>query len=62
MLEPVQIHCPYCGEPMQILVDASVDSQRYIEDCQVCCCPIEVAVAIDDEGVPHVDVATENDG
>ncbi|MHA6204727.1 CPXCG motif-containing cysteine-rich protein [Dyella soli] len=62
MPEPVLIHCPYCGEPIDILVDDSVDSQRYVEDCQVCCRPIEIAVTLDEDGVPHLSVATENDG
>ena len=62
MLEPVLIHCPYCGEPIEILVDGSVDSQRYIEDCQVCCRPIEIAVTVDEEGELSVGVASENDG
>jgi Cysteine-rich CPXCG len=62
MLDPILIHCPYCGEPIEILVDSSVDSQRYIEDCQVCCRPIEVAVSVDEDGELHVGVASENDG
>ena len=31
------IHCPYCGELISVLVDCSVEKQEYIEDCQVCC-------------------------
>lgn len=34
------IHCPYCGEPNQVLLDPSEVGQSYIEDCQVCCRPI----------------------
>jgi hypothetical protein len=43
--------CPYCGEGITVLVDATVPEQRYIEDCQVCCRPIviDVAVHADDE-------------
>jgi hypothetical protein len=62
MLDSVLIHCPYCGEPIEILVDGSVDSQHYIEDCQVCCRPIEVAVTVDEDGELRVGVASENDG
>ena len=36
------IHCPYCGESIEIQVDASAGEQAYIEDCQVCCRPIEL--------------------
>jgi hypothetical protein len=62
MLDPVLIYCPYCGEPIEILVDASEDSQRYIEDCQVCCRPIEIAVAVDEDGELQVNATSENDG
>ena len=34
--------CPYCGEPITMLLDLSVSSQAYIEDCEVCCQPIEI--------------------
>lgn len=36
------VECPYCGETINILLDLSVDEQRYIEDCQVCCRPVEI--------------------
>ena len=35
------ISCPYCGEAISVQVDASAGEQSYIEDCQVCCRPIE---------------------
>jgi hypothetical protein len=62
MLEPVLIHCPYCGEAIEILVDGSAGSQNYFEDCQVCCRPIDISVSLDSDGDPQVRVATENDG
>ncbi len=36
--------CPHCGEPITMLVDASVSDQRYVEDCEVCCNPIDIRV------------------
>jgi len=62
MLTPVDVHCPYCGEPLELLVDASEDGQRYIEDCQVCCRPINVTVTVEGDGSIGVDVRSENDG
>jgi Cysteine-rich CPXCG len=59
--EPVEISCPYCGETIEILVDPSVENQTYIEDCQVCCRPINLTVTIDDEGVPLVEAISEDD-
>ncbi|HEX4050565.1 MAG TPA: CPXCG motif-containing cysteine-rich protein [Steroidobacteraceae bacterium] len=44
------IHCPYCGEPFETLVDLSAGSADYIEDCQVCCRPIQFHLEVDHEG------------
>jgi len=34
--------CPYCWENISMILDTSVSKQVYIEDCEVCCNPIEV--------------------
>ncbi len=34
--------CPYCWEEISMLLDISVTEQKYVEDCEVCCNPIEV--------------------
>ncbi|TAI48083.1 CPXCG motif-containing cysteine-rich protein [Flagellimonas allohymeniacidonis] len=34
--------CPYCWEEISFLLDTSVGRQTYVEDCEVCCNPIEV--------------------
>lgn len=39
--------CPYCWEEISMLLDPSV-SQTYIEDCEVCCNPIEIHVRFED--------------
>jgi hypothetical protein len=46
-----KVYCPYCGEPIDVLLDATVLHQNYIEDCQFCCRPIifDVTVSDDDE-------------
>ena len=47
--------CPYCWAPVTMLVDTHVDSQAYVEDCEVCCRPIEVrAESVDGELVSFV--------
>ncbi len=33
-----------------MVLDISVRRQTYIEDCEVCCNPIEVRYVVDDEG------------
>ena len=61
MLPSVDIQCPYCGEWIEILVDDSAGEQQYIDDCQVCCSPINIAASIDADGVPLVVATGEND-
>jgi hypothetical protein len=39
-----EVQCPYCGEPIELQVDGSAGEQGYVEDCSVCCRPIEVRV------------------
>ena len=51
LLEQRAIHCPYCGEQVEVLLDCSVPEQDYVEDCQVCCRPIEFHVRVDGEQV-----------
>ena len=44
------VQCPYCGETIDLLIDQSVPQQNYIEDCQVCCRPINLDVEVDPNG------------
>ena len=44
------VSCPYCGEPFETTIDASAGNQQYIEDCYVCCRPIQFVVNIDYQG------------
>ncbi|MFK7733486.1 MAG: CPXCG motif-containing cysteine-rich protein [Pseudomonadales bacterium] len=53
--------CPYCGETITVLVDDSVEQQEYIEDCQVCCRPIELTVSVDGFGHASVWVTTDSE-
>ena len=36
--------CPYCWQDISMLLDFSIKHQSYIEDCEVCCNPIQVSV------------------
>jgi hypothetical protein len=49
--EFVVVHCPYCGEAFETSADASAGPCKYVEDCQVCCQPIEMELRVDDNGV-----------
>ena len=44
------VQCPYCGESLETAVDLSAGSFSYVEDCQVCCQPIELAGEADEDG------------
>ncbi|MEO8218724.1 MAG: CPXCG motif-containing cysteine-rich protein [Acidobacteriota bacterium] len=56
------ISCPYCGETNTVLVDPTGGStQRYVEDCQVCCQPWEVMVTVDEEGDVSVEARTADE-
>ena len=56
-----QVHCPYCGESFETLIDLSAGSANYIEDCQVCCQPIEFRVVIDHDGALQALVAARGE-
>jgi len=44
------LRCPYCGETITVLADGSAGSQHYVEDCEVCCRPIEFDLTVDVDG------------
>jgi hypothetical protein len=60
-LPSTDVACPYCGEVITLFVDDSAGEQDYVEDCQVCCRPIEIRVGIDEDGVPTVSVHRQDD-
>jgi len=44
------VQCPYCGERFETLLDLSAGSASYVEDCQVCCQPIQFSLEVDHTG------------
>ena len=58
--EITPVSCPYCGELIEVMVDPSAGRQRYVEDCQVCCRPMDMAVEITPDGL-SVTARDEND-
>jgi hypothetical protein len=66
MTEPsapqVEVTCPYCGEVFATLVDTAGEDAAYIEDCPVCCAPIEFSVSWPpDGGPPEVSASRDDD-
>ena len=43
--------CPYCNATISMLLDPSTKSQAYIEDCEVCCNPIEISYKFNEDGL-----------
>jgi hypothetical protein len=48
--EFVTVQCPYCGEPFETSADVSAGPCNFVEDCQVCCQPIEMELRVDEDG------------
>jgi transcription elongation factor Elf1 len=44
MLQEVSIECPHCGELFVTTADLSEGSYTTVEDCQVCCRPMEIII------------------
>lgn len=40
----IEIECPYCGEVFSSTADTSQGSHTAVEDCTVCCRPIELEI------------------
>jgi hypothetical protein len=55
------VQCPYCWERFTLLVDGSVEDQEYVEDCEVCCRPIDFILQVDDEGEVEVDARMQDE-
>ncbi len=50
--------CPYCGEKISMILDLSAGAARYIEDCEVCCAPIEVSYGVEGGKMEDFDART----
>ena len=50
LISEKRCNCPFCAEAITIVVDYSAGAQNYIEDCQVCCQPMQVIVGVAADG------------
>ena len=48
-LETLSAQCPYCGETIEVDVEPLEEAQSFIEDCSVCCHPIQYEVSTNSE-------------
>jgi transcription elongation factor Elf1 len=35
--------CPYCWQTVSMILDLSIEEQSYVEDCEVCCHPVQIS-------------------
>ena len=60
--DTAEVSCPYCGELVEIALDAGGGTnQQYVEDCQVCCRPWKVKVNYGRDGVASVTVEADDE-
>ena len=43
--------CPYCWQNQLKMVDPSIENQNFIEDCEVCCNPIDFHIKVENNEV-----------
>ena len=60
-LTETSVECPYCNETITVLIDSSDLEQQYIEDCQVCCKPINFMISESMNGELSVRVYSEDE-
>ena len=57
----VALQCPYCWEKITLLVDGSIEIQEYIEDCEVCCRPIDFKIEVGKQGLATVEARLQHE-
>jgi len=61
MVHEEQVQCPYCGEPFTTFVDLSQGNHRTVEDCYVCCRPIEFLIESNGQELIRIDTFTDDE-
>jgi hypothetical protein len=56
VLVEIQVECPHCGEVFTSTADTSQGDYTTIEDCQVCCAPMNIEVICEPGRVEEVRV------
>ncbi|MEZ5498339.1 MAG: CPXCG motif-containing cysteine-rich protein [Steroidobacteraceae bacterium] len=44
------VQCPHCWQHYEVAIDLTAGDSCYIEDCQVCCQPLEFVIELDADG------------
>lgn len=53
------ISCPFCGQRFDLVIDTSIEAQRFTTDCEVCCRPFEVFAQCEPGEVVSLEVGGE---
>jgi len=61
LLLETRVQCPHCWEQFNLLVDTSIELQEYVEDCEICCRPIDFSIAVDENGIASVDARLQHE-
>lgn len=56
-LVETEIRCPHCGEFYPTMIDTSQGNHATIEDCAVCCQPIQLTVACEPGEIFSIETA-----
>jgi len=56
VLVEIQVQCPHCGEVITSTADTSQGDYATIEDCEVCCAPMNIEVTCEPGEVTSVTV------
>ena len=48
-MEELNLNCPYCREAITVLLDTGIFGyEQIVDDCEVCCRPIEISYYVED--------------
>lgn len=61
MPDPIDVTCPYCGEPSSLALEEEEEEAEFVQDCPVCCRPWTVRVKARRDGSFDVSVSAEED-
>ena len=50
-------NCPYCWANISILITPDAEFQHYIEDCEVCCNPIEFEIVLNEAQITKFEIS-----
>lgn len=56
MEDAIEFRCPHCWQRNVLALDPGVPGASVIQDCEVCCNPIEISYRVVDGAIADVEV------